>query len=147
MSEVPLYRRFRWCITCGLFTKSLCSPLCAVRCQLSGESRDWYCIAEQPAPAPHLAHPVGSRFQSTAWNMPPLLNSTVCNGAPLPDSQRIAPSSPDAHPPTAMSCSVWFLGYETSKLFTILLLRLVTSLNRRVSRRPRPRLSPLRRLP
>ena len=23
------------------------------------DERDWYCIAEQPAPAPHLAHPEG----------------------------------------------------------------------------------------
>ena len=40
-------------------------------------SRDWYFIAEQPAPAPHLARPKGRAALTHMW-----LLSTVCTAPP-----------------------------------------------------------------
>ena len=51
---------------CGLFTTSFRSSLCPLVLRsvgrgrpLSCKQRDWYFIAEQPAPEPHLAHSEG----------------------------------------------------------------------------------------
>ena len=54
MREVPLYNM-------------VCGP--GVGVWGSGFRRDWYFIAEQPAPAPHLARPEGRAALTHIWGL------------------------------------------------------------------------------
>ena len=68
--------------------EGICSPL--ITCNLGTHlaQRDWHCIAEQPAPAPHLAHPEGHAALGIVLVTVPCISHISHRGSSTRDASR-----------------------------------------------------------